>query len=201
MRKETKPILTFALIAINVIVFMALTLVGGRNFGESMIKYGGGTAPLVFDQGEWYRLFTSMFLHFDWEHLFGNMVALFAIGIYAESYFGKIRYATIYFMSGLVGGLFSLLVDQRMNQIAVHAGASGAVFGVMACIIIFAIDRQTRPYFPFSRVIIGIPLLILPGLMNSQIDFVAHIAGFLTGFLISYTFYYFINNKRPVSKR
>ena len=200
MRKDSKPVITFALMAINVIVFLGLVAFEGKTFSASMVKYGGGTAPLVFDQGEWYRLFSSMFLHFDIEHLFGNMVALFAIGIYAESYFGKVRYLIIYFVSGLVGGLFSLLIDQRMGDFAVHAGASGAIFGVMGCIIIFAIDRNTRPYFPFSRVIIGIPLLILPGLLSSNIDFAAHIGGFLTGLLISYTFYFFMKSKKPASK-
>lgn len=188
------------LIAINVIVFLSLVAFEGKDFSASMVKYGGGTASLVFDQGEWYRLFTSMFLHFDMEHLLGNMFALFAIGMYAESYFGKVRYAVIYFVSGLAAGVFSLLIDQRMGYFAVHAGASGAISGIMGCIIIFAIDKRTRPYFPFSRVIIGIPLLLLPGLMNEQIDFAAHIGGFLTGFIISYTFYYFMNRKTMNNK-
>ena len=198
MRTKNIPVLTYTLIAINVIIFLIETAFGGSDSSEVAIKFGAQTTPLVLEQGEWFRLFTAMFLHFGFEHLFGNMVALFAIGTYVEEYFGKLKFVIIYITSGLAGNLFTLLIEKNTGANTVSAGASGAVFGIVSCILIFTLDRKTRAYFPINRAIAGIALMFIPGILDKSINFYAHIGGFLMGLLLSYTFYYFKKNKNHI---
>ena len=198
MRTKNIPVLTYTLIVINVIIFLIETAFGGSDSSEVAIKFGAQTTPLVLEQGEWFRLFTAMFLHFGFEHLFGNMVALFAIGTYVEEYFGKLKFVIIYITSGLAGNLFTLLIEKNTGANTVSAGASGAVFGIVSCILIFALDRRTRAYFPINRAIVGIALMFIPGILDKSINFYAHIGGFLMGLLLSYTFYYFKKNKNHI---
>ena len=199
MRTKNIPVLTYTLIAINVIIFLIETAFGGSDSSEVAIKFGAQTTPLVLEQGEWFRLFTAMFLHFGFEHLFGNMVALFTIGTYLEEYFGKLKFVIIYITSGLAGNLFTLLIEKNTGVNTVSAGASGAVFGIVSCILIFALDKKTRAYFPINRAIVGIALMFIPGILDKSINFYAHIGGFLMGLLLSYTFYYFKKNKNRSS--
>lgn len=141
LRRAETPYGTYALIALNVIVFLA-ELGGGGDAaslggGGTLIREGGLLAPAIADGDEWYRIVTSGFLHAGPLHLFLNMFVLYILGNLLEPAIGTARMAAIYLVSLLAGSLGALLLDP--NQLTV--GASGAVYGLMAATFLVARRR------------------------------------------------------------
>ena len=99
----------------------------------SFIRNGGNFAPFTLDK-EGYRLFSSMFLHGNIFHLVMNAYSLFFLGCLIEKEFGKLRFLDLYFISGILAGLSSLV----FNLFVVSVGASGAIFGLYGYFIIYS---------------------------------------------------------------
>ena len=78
-----------------------------------MIECGAAYPPLILENGEIYRLFTCMFLHFGIEHLLNNMLVLFVLGSRLEQAIGKIKFLLIYLIGGVLGNVISLLIELR----------------------------------------------------------------------------------------
>jgi rhomboid protease GluP len=178
---------TVALVGINVAVFGAMLMYGAglwHSPNNVQLAWGAGFGPATKD-GEWWRLGTAMFLHFGLVHLAMNMWALWDAGRLVERLYGSLRFAVVYFASGLTGNLLSLIVQ---GDRAVSGGASGAVFGVYGALLV-CLWRERRQVHPvefrwlfggaavFSAAIIGFGLLI-PGIDNA-----AHIGGLISGAL------------------
>jgi membrane associated rhomboid family serine protease len=125
-------LVTYTLIAINVVVFIL------GMFLPAIEIYGVQVNELVF-QGEYWRLFTAMFLHAGLLHIGLNMLSLFFIGRAVEIFYGKWRYLTIYLVSGIIGSISFLLLSPP-NEAAV--GASGAIFGVFGALGVFYIMNR-----------------------------------------------------------
>ena len=132
--------------------------------------------------GEWWRVFTSMFLHGGPDHLIGNMVALYIVGMACEHAFGAMRTALVYFGSGVTGAAFSLATGPGPS-----VGASGAIFGVLAAVAVMLYKNQDRFYVRDKR--IGFVLAawaawqLLTGFMTPFIDNFAHLGGMTGGVL------------------
>ncbi|MGN0240485.1 MAG: rhomboid family intramembrane serine protease [Candidatus Weimeria sp.] len=184
--KKFTPIVTIVLIVINVLVFFAETIAGGSTSSIVALKFGALYTPYVIERGEWWRLFTSMFIHFGLSHIASNMLSLYVIGNTVEAYYGRVRFLILYLLSGLGGGLFTILLELNNTGFALTAGASGAIFGIMSAFVVFAVNPVTRRIFPIRRVIAGIFFALLPGFMNSGISISAHIGGFITGLIIAF---------------
>jgi membrane associated rhomboid family serine protease len=141
LRRSSAPYGTYALIALNVIVFIAEIGGGGGaaslEGGGRLISDGGLLGPAVADQGEWYRIVTSGFLHAGPLHLFLNMFVLYILGTILEEGIGTARMVGIYVVSLLAGSFGALLLDP--DQLTV--GASGAVYGIMAATFLVARQR------------------------------------------------------------
>ena len=103
--------MTIILIALNVLMFLLESLAGGSEDIRVALRFGAYYAPYVLGDGEWYRLFTSVFLHFGPEHLGSNMLSLYVLGSFVEQYFGRLRYLVIYLISGLCGNLLVMGID------------------------------------------------------------------------------------------
>lgn len=171
------PIITYTLIAINIIAFILMILLGR----DGIITAFGNNTHYV-KAGEYYRLFTSMFLHVDIIHIACNMYALYVLGPQLESFYGKTKYLLIYLLSGLIGNLFMIIFE--VNSMGV--GASGAIFGLFGALLYFGyhyrvylgsvIRTQIMPVI-LINLFIG---LITPGISNS-----AHIGGLIGGLLVS----------------
>ena len=187
------PVITIILILINALVFIAETMNGGSENTEVLLNHGAQYAPYIFDNGEWYRIFTAMFVHIGFRHIAGNMFCLIAVGQYIENYFGRVKFLIIYLISGLCGNLLSLYFEVTSSTPIVTAGASGAISGLIGALLVLAIDPETRKLFPLHRVIIGIVLLMIPG--SKDVNVLAHLGGLITGFATGYTMYYFSKNK------
>jgi membrane associated rhomboid family serine protease len=186
-----KPYATPALIGINVLMFIIATVLGGgliKVHPDVMIGLGTDYTPLTLG-GQWWRLLTSVFLHFGLLHVAFNMLALYVNGLMAERIFGSVRYLVIYLVAGLAGSIASLLWHPVVNG----AGASGAIFGILGALLAFFVKREG-----------GVPASVIKAQRNSAMIFIAynllngarqgidnaaHIgglsAGFVMGFLLS----------------
>jgi len=178
---------TQALIAINVVVFIITVSSGASVFsghaGTSTIYARFAMSPVAVAHGQWYRLFTSAFLHYGLPHIFFNMYALLLVGPQLERVLGRLRFVVLYVLAGVGGGLLSLATGPLGEQ---AAGASGAIFGLFGALYIVArhLKLQTG----------GIAVTIAANLVFtfavSNIDWRGHIGGLATGSVIALVFAY-----------
>ncbi|MCI9489984.1 rhomboid family intramembrane serine protease [Lachnospiraceae bacterium 48-42] len=181
-----KPVITIMIAAVNIIVFFALSFIGMTEDASFMAEHGAMFVPYVTEQGEYYRIFTSMFLHFGFQHLMNNMVMLIAIGYTLEHEVGKFRFFIIYLISGLGGTFLSMWQDIHTGQYAVAAGASGAIFGLLGATLLIAARNRGRVGEISGRGLlftVGISLYF--GYANGGVDNFAHIGGLLTGMILA----------------
>ncbi len=178
---EAKPIITYGIIAINVFMWILMTLAGGSTNISVLIKFGAMYWPLVM-RGEYWRFITPMFLHVGAMHLAFNSYALYNLGRLAEKIYGRSRFVIIYAAAGISGSIFSFLFTR-----AVSAGASGAIFGLLGALLYFGRKRPgvfRRGFTANLLSILGINLFI--GFTYPGIDNFAHIGGLLGGFISSH---------------
>ena len=182
---------TILLAAANVIVFFYLTFQGMTEDGAFMLEHGAMYVPSVLGSGEYYRLFSSMFMHFGFEHLVNNMVMLLVIGFTLEREIGTIKFLIIYLFSGLGGNLLSAVWDMMSGSFAVSAGASGAVFGIVGALLYVAIRNRGRIGDVSGRGLAFMVILSLYyGFTSGGVDNFAHIGGLLSGFILSVLLYW-----------
>lgn len=189
--KKRQPAIgvTYALIAINVFIFIAMLFAGAgllHTGSNIQLNWGANFGPATQD-GQWWRLFSAMFLHFGIIHLSLNCVALWDVGQLTERMYGSWRLLTIYLVAGLCGNLLSLVIQGNK---AVSGGASGAIFGLYGALLIF-LWRERHFFNPqefkwfFGGGILFSCLTIFLGFLISGIDNAAHIGGFAAGILAS----------------
>ncbi|WLR46267.1 rhomboid family intramembrane serine protease [Halobacillus litoralis] len=173
-----KPRMTYFLLAINVLIFLYIEWVGDSTSVETLIQYGAKFNPAIMD-GEWWRIATSMFLHIGILHLFMNMFALYYLGTAVEKLYGTWRFAWIYLLSGLFGGVASFMLNPH-----VAAGASGAIFGLFGALLFFGVQHKQLFFRTMGWNLIFIVILNISfGLLVPQIDNGAHIGGMIGGFI------------------
>lgn len=177
-KKEQKTVCTIGLIVANISIFLIFTLLGKSEDVLFMQQYGAMYEPYVIEGHEYYRLLTSVFLHFGIEHLLNNMVMLGAIGYHLEPEIGRIRFLLVYFLSGIGGNICSLLFNVSFGNAVVSAGASGAVFGLMGALLCAVIRNKGRIGRLNKRgVLVLVVLSLYLGLTSSGVDNAAHIGG------------------------
>lgn len=140
---EYRPYVTWGLIAANAAVFIAEMFFGGSENAGTALQFGALYVPYVLGRGEWFRLFTAMFIHFGIQHIASNMMSLAVLGNYVERYLGRVRFLILYLVSGLGGNLLVLFLETRSSadRNALSAGASGAICGLMGVLVIIAVRR------------------------------------------------------------
>lgn len=200
-KNKIKAPCTVALIAVNVIVFLFLSFRGMTEDGMFLLEHGAMYVPYMIEKGEYYRIFTSMFLHFGFDHLLNNMVILAAIGWNLEYEIGQLKFVILYLFSGLGGNLLSAYWDIRVGDYAVSAGASGAIFGVIGALLYVAIRNRGRiGDISGKGLVFMIILSLYYGYSSGGVDNMAHIGGLVAGFLLSVLLYRKKNRKfRSVS--
>ncbi len=174
-------LVTKALIAVNVVMFLP-TVAGGGAFGSTTAAFHERFALFgpALAHGEWYRLFTSGFLHFGIIHLAMNMYILFLLGRTLEAGIGRARFATIY-LASLVGGSLGAVV---LSPGALTAGASGAVFGLAGA----ATLGLSRRGVPFAATGWG-PMLLLNLVITFSIPGISiggHVGGLVVGLILGH---------------
>ncbi len=166
-----KPIITYILIAINVIMFiisMFYNLLPELAVNRYLVTHG-----------EFYRLITGTFLHANIVHLIFNMYALYIIGMQLESFLGKGKYLAVYLLSALAGSVLSIFMSSGFS-----VGASGAIFGLMGSLIYFGYHYRVYLDSVIKSQIIPLVIInLLIGFFISGIDIWAHIGGLIGGIL------------------
>lgn len=172
--------ITTFLIIINVCMFLLETKDGGSTNTKVALKYGAQYAPYV-KRGEYYRLFTAMFLHFGAYHLLFNMYALSVLGPAIDYVLGPVLYLVIYLFSGLCGNILTQVRDMRTGKNSISAGASGCIFGLLgAC---FALAAKGYA-FSLQGILTTLGINLAYGFMSKRINMTSHIGGFIGGALI-----------------
>lgn len=193
---------TILLTTVNVIIFFVLSFQGMTEDGMFLLKHGAMYVPLVIEQGEYYRLFTSMFLHFGFEHLLNNMVVLVLVGWNLELEIGTIKFIIIYILSGLSGNLLSAWCEVRTGEYAISAGASGAIFGLIGALLYVAIRNKGKiGDISGKGLVFMIILSLYYGFTSTGVDNMAHIGGVISGFLLSVMLYWKHCDKRSALSR
>lgn len=175
--KPKKPVITYTLIIINILVFIMMYILGnGSEDAYTLVKFGANYPELI-RAGEYYRLLTSAFLHIGFLHLIFNNYALYVIGSQLESFLGRTKFFTVYLVSALCGSLMSMIFADGIS-----AGASGAIFGLLGSLLYFGYNYRVYLGGVIKSQII--PLIIVNliiGFITPGIDNAAHIGGLLGG--------------------
>ncbi|MBA7588679.1 Rhomboid protease GlpG [subsurface metagenome] len=167
--------LTLGFIIVNLLVFIVVNLILGEE-----ILYLLAQNNLHISQGrELWTLITSFFVHANFGHLFNNILGLLIFGSTAEKYYSKWQYLMIFFISGLVGSVFSFLLSPIDSY---GLGASGVVFGLMGAVMVLIPKEDRRLYlYSIFYIIYSIIYSFLPGVGTW-----AHIFGLISGVLIGF---------------
>ena len=165
MEELKKAPVTVLLILANILVFTAVEFTGGSEDTMHMLQCGAAYTPAIM-QGEYYRIFTSMFLHFGPQHLGNNMLVLFVLGGRLERTVGKLKYLLIYLLGG-------------------------AVFAVMGAMI-YAVIRGRGHIEDLSarQVVIMAAFSLYFGFTSEGVDNAAHVGGLICGFLLAVLLYH-----------
>lgn len=197
--------ITAVLISVNIFLF-GLAVSQGVSFSNpsvlDLIHWGADFAPLTLSNEAW-RLLSSVFLHIGIVHLLVNMWALYLFGIYAEFYYSRLFYVSLYLIAGLAGNLLSnyLSLQQTLMDIStaaplqtpiIAAGASGAIMGVGGSLLVAAfwpkadLPVQFRLNKNVLILLMGINLSL--GFFVAGINNAAHLGGFIAGVILALCF-------------
>ncbi|GAW64609.1 membrane-associated serine protease [Ligilactobacillus acidipiscis DSM 15836] len=180
MTRKQRPSATYFLIIINIIVYLLMTVAGGSENTNVLVFFGAKVNQLI-GQGEWWRLFTPMFIHIGLQHIVLNMVTLYFIGIQIEAVFGKWRFVILYLISGLGGNIASFVFSPSIS-----AGASTSIFGLFGAFLMLGESYRQNPYIRATAKQFLILVILNLGLGFTGIDIAGHIGGLLAGFLTAY---------------
>ncbi len=192
-----KPIVNYALIIINVAVFLYEITLSHSDVYRFFMEYS--FIPSVFwrdPAGNWYRIFTSMFIHGGWGHILGNMLYLWVFGDNVEDKFGHLGYFLFYIASGVGGALLHGIFS--FGSAVPTVGASGAISGVLGAYVVFFPGAWILTFIP-PFFLIPLPALLFIGvwimyqvsygfisvLVPTGVAWFAHIGGFGTGYLLA----------------
>jgi len=197
--RKTIPVVTYALILLNILFFLA-ELAGGEGFIEqwAFIPQRFSDHPI----GDFSTVFSSMFMHGGWLHLVSNMLYLWIFGDNVEDYLGKIKYLFLYFLSGIVATFSQFVFFSHSN--VPNVGASGAIAGVLGAYLLFFPGQKINVLL--GRSIVAMQSLIVIGIWfllqlvssagslfsttedTGGVAYMAHIGGFLAGLAVAFAF-------------
>ncbi len=207
---------TAVLAAANILMFLWVETHGSSNNIDAMIRWGAAYGPMILWEGQYWRLLTAAFLHFGIEHIANNMLLLFLMGDQLEQALGHVKFLLHYLLCAIGSNAVSLYLEARelgvsmqgflsvqrnaassglrlsaaAPEFSVGAGASGAVFGVIGGLL-WAVIRNGGRLGELStrQLLIFAGLSVYYGFTATNVDNVAHIAGFVIGFLLSAVLY------------
>ncbi len=174
------------IILINIIAFIYMEINGSTNDTEYMIEHGALWISAMYGAwSEWYRIITSMFMHIGFGHLANNMVMLFFIGQILEECIGSVRYGIIYMLTGIISGIASYIYYLYYSPWTMSCGASGAIMGMIGALLCVVIaNKGFYKGITARRMLFLTILCIYTTMTDSQVNWVAHISGLVSGIII-----------------
>lgn len=194
---RTKPFVTYGFLIIIVLMFLIMTIDGGSENPQTLVKYGA-KFNLSIVSGDWWRLITPAFLHIGSTHLIMNALIIYFLGMQIEKIIGHFRYFLLLLFSDLLGNATSFAFSS-----AISAGASTAIFGLFASTLVLAklypyqrgIQDLSKNYF------VLILLNVVFGLFSGSVDNAGHIGGLVGGYLAMYAVSTVNASNNPKQKR
>ena len=180
---------TSALALANILFFFWVETHGSSGSTRAMIRWGASFAPLIREEGEYWRLLTAAFLHFGFSHLANNMFLLLVMGERLERIMGHAAFLALYLSAAVGGNAVSVMLESPLRP-SVSAGASGAVFGIIGGML--AVVVKNGGYFEglsTRRMMFFAGLSVFYGFTAANVDNTAHVAGFIIGFLAAMLLY------------
>ncbi|ANE53541.1 hypothetical protein SY85_16055 [Flavisolibacter tropicus] len=190
---------TMSLLAINILYFVIMAIAGVGIFepsSDGLINWGANFSPYTLS-GEWWRLFTSMFMHIGVIHLLLNMYGLFMVGAYLEPMLGARTFSIAYICTGIAATLVSI---EWHDSNMVGAGASGAIFGMFGVFLALLLTNLI-PAKPRKEMLTSISILVGYNLINGLkdgVDNAAHVGGLISGLVAGFVIY--LSIKKPSLK-
>lgn len=176
---------TIGIFLLNLIGFILTEI-----YGDKLYDYFACNAYMVKRAHEYYRLLTSNYLHFGWDHFFNNMVGFLILGSSLEKVMGSIRYVILYTGAGIAGSVISVAYYSMMGQDVLSAGASGAIFGLVGALAaVFLFCKEQRQRFDGFGIFLMIAGSLYHGFQSGTTDNAAHIGGCIAGFILSMLLY------------
>lgn len=178
-----------ALIVVNILVWLVLCTQGDTRSAQFMYEHGA-IYPADVLNGDGYRLFTAMFLHFGAEHLISNMFMQYFLGNMLLRALSQWKFALIYLFAGIGGNVTSLVMMYVTGDFAVAAGASGAIYGVIGALL-WVVLRNGGKFESISvpRMLLAVAVYIGYGFTTEGVDAWAHLGGMVAGFLAAILLY------------
>ncbi|MET3805881.1 membrane associated rhomboid family serine protease [Nakamurella sp. UYEF19] len=186
-----RPIVTFVLIGLNVLVFLitAIQAKSGVDMTGSVVFRDGSLVPAVVAGGQWWRLLSSGFLHLSVIHIGLNMLSLYFVGVGLERILGRSRFLAVYLLSLLGGAAAVMLLSE---QFAPVAGASGAIFGVLGGLAV----AFKRFKYDMRQLLFVLALNLFLSFQVSGISWQGHIGGLVVGAVVTAAFVYAPQSRR-----
>lgn len=181
MRLNRRPFITYAILIINIAMFLLMEITGSSQNVLTLVQFGA-KSNLFIAAGEWWRLITPMFLHIGVVHLIMNSLIIYFLGMQLEEIYGHLRFTLIYLFSGIFGNILSFAFND-----AISAGASTAVFGLFMTTLVLANERPNNPAIQAIarnyRILIIINIIF--NLFDAGVDLAGHLGGLAGGFLVA----------------
>jgi rhomboid protease GluP len=185
-----KAFVNMGFIILNVIYFLYLEITGSTENTQFMVNHGAMYAPLVLEHGEYYRLLTSIFMHFGINHIMNNMLILFILGDNLERALGHVKYFLFYLICGIGANIISMIANLGDYRLIVSAGASGAIFGVIGGLLYAVlINRGKLEDLSTRQLVVVIVCSLYFGFSSTGVDNAAHIAGLFVGIIMGIVLY------------
>ncbi len=204
LMRGRQPLVTSGLVLANVLICLVMvlssgsaaltTVLHGGPVADGTVRSWGAQSPTLIEHGQWWRLFTEMFLHASLTHILFNMASLLAIGTLAERLYGSAKFLAIYLGAGLIGSIVSFSFSVAQGHVNIlGVGASGAIFGVAGALL--TVRFQQSDVIPAAlrrRVSSSMAPLVLISLflaaVTPYVDNSAHLGGLLGGMILSFAF-------------
>jgi membrane associated rhomboid family serine protease len=187
MERSSTPVI-YAIIAINLLIYAILALLS-QSFDISLnvlIHAGAQQTAYIEATGQYWRIFTAMFLHVSLLHVGLNMLSLFFIGRVVETFYGTWRYLVIYLVSGIVGGLATFFLQPDVWAV----GASGAIFGVFGALgVLYVANRSAMGRYGAAAIanwLLWLALNLVLGFSDPNIGIIDHIGGLIAGIVLAF---------------
>lgn len=185
--KNFGGMITKILIAINVLIFIMMEINGGSKNFDILLRFGAMQNYRLLELGEYWRLFTAMFLHIGFAHLLMNMYALYYMGDVFEHLYGSIKFLIMYILMGFFGNLLTFAINDPM---LISAGASTAIYGLFGLSIAIKVIYKKIPQLKsfgssFTSIIV---INLIYSFINPTVSLVGHVGGLIGGIVVGMIF-------------